>query len=170
MIFLTVGTQLPFERLVRAVDDWCMTSGRNDVFGQIAECGRGYYKPMNFEWLPYLEPKEMEYRFKTSSLIIGHAGMGTIISALTHRKPIVVLPRKSSLGEHRNDHQIATVTRLGQRPGLVVANGEEEIPHILDRFGNNYNLFGEQEALPEFADATLIDCIRRNLKGDLGDN
>lgn len=41
-------------------------------------------------------------------LIVAHAGMGTIISAMTKGKPIIVFPRIAALGEHRNEHQLAT--------------------------------------------------------------
>ncbi len=34
MIFVTVGEQLPFDRLVRAVDEWAAASGK-EVFAQI---------------------------------------------------------------------------------------------------------------------------------------
>jgi UDP-N-acetylglucosamine transferase subunit ALG13 len=47
MIFLTVGTQFPFDRLVRAVDE-AFDNGAIDeeVFAQIGETS---YRPRNFE-------------------------------------------------------------------------------------------------------------------------
>lgn len=36
MIFVAVGTQLPFDRLIGAVDKWAASRGRNDVHAQIA--------------------------------------------------------------------------------------------------------------------------------------
>ena len=35
MIFVTVGSQLPFDRLVRAVDDWAAGNGGAAAFAQI---------------------------------------------------------------------------------------------------------------------------------------
>ncbi len=42
MIFATVGTQLPFDRLIRALDGWAASNGGVEVFAQI---GRGEYEP-----------------------------------------------------------------------------------------------------------------------------
>ena len=44
MIFLTIGSHEPFDRLVRYVDEWCAERGRDDaVFGQITK--RAEYIP-----------------------------------------------------------------------------------------------------------------------------
>lgn len=115
MIFVTVGTQLPFDRMIRAVDEWAAESGRRDVFAQI---GDGGYTPAAIEWVRFLTPDETACRLQEADLIVAHAGMGTIISALQMKKPIVVFPRRAELGEHRNDHQLATAKRFGER-GLV---------------------------------------------------
>lgn len=130
MIFLTVGTQLPFDRLVRAVDDWA-AKGEMPVFGQISE--EATYKPANFEWTARLSPSEFAARFAAASAVVSHAGTGTIISALTRCKPILIMPRHASLGEHRNEHQLATVDRFGKRPGIWVAGDHEELPPALTR-------------------------------------
>ena len=45
MIFVTVGTQLPFDRLVRAVDAWAAEHPQVDVFGQI---GPASFRPKHF--------------------------------------------------------------------------------------------------------------------------
>ena len=44
--------------------------------------------------------------------IVAHAGMGTILTALEIGKPLLVMPRRAALGEHRNDHQLATARRF----------------------------------------------------------
>ena len=36
-------------------------------------------------------------------MIVAHAGMGTIISAMQHQKPIIIFPRIAALGEHRTN-------------------------------------------------------------------
>lgn len=132
MIFLTVGTQLPFDRLVRAVDQWCAQTGRKDIFGQIADPGSAGYYPSNFEWAKFVEPEKFTSCFEKASLVIGHAGMGTIISGLTLGKPVVIMPRLADLREHRNDHQIATAQQFKGRNMVYVAELESDIPTALD--------------------------------------
>ena len=140
-IFLTVGTQLPFDRLVRAVDLWAGANAsaedgdRANVFGQIAEPGPGGYLPMNFDWVAHLDPESFEARFAAADLIVAHAGMGSIIGALAapKPKPILILPRRAALGEQRNDHQLATARRFAGRPGVTVCMDEAALGPALDR-------------------------------------
>lgn len=127
-IFVTVGTELPFDRLIRAVDDWAGETGRGgDVFAQI---GHGAYEPENVAWRPMLTGSDFRRLFASADLIVSHAGMGTILAALEDDRPLVVVPRRADLREHRNDHQLATVERLSQR-GLISAVGETELAAIL---------------------------------------
>ena len=89
MIFLTIGTQLPFNRLVHALDDLAPHLPR-DIFAQI---GQSDYAPVNIQWSAFLAPAEFDARFRAASVIISHAGIGTVLSAQKHRKPLIVVPR-----------------------------------------------------------------------------
>jgi UDP-N-acetylglucosamine transferase subunit ALG13 len=160
VIFLTVGTQLPFDRLARAVDAWCARTGRGDeVFGQIGELGAGSYRPERFEWAEKIPPETFRAKVGAARLIVSHAGMGSIISAMQAGVPILVMPRRAHLGEHRNDHQQATVTRLAGRPGLIAARDEADLPDLLDRHAAP-GAARDGTRLPPFADPALIAALR----------
>lgn len=130
MIFVTVGTELPFDRLVRAVDAWARQRGRRDVFAQV---GAGGWRPEWVESSEFLNPPEFTRKFLDAHLVVGHAGMGTILSALRYGKPFVVMPRLASLGEQRNDHQLATARHLAELKKVKVAYSPEELTELLDR-------------------------------------
>lgn len=134
MIFLTIGTHEPFDRLVRAADAWCstQTSGQT-LFGQITTSGAGGYVPQHFEWVSRLAPMDYAARFADADLIVSHAGMGSILTALQAAKPIVILPRRGHFRETRNDHQYTTMNMLGSRPGIHVAQDETQLSAVLDR-------------------------------------
>ena len=129
LILVTVGTQLPFDRLVRVVDNWARQSGERDILGQI---GATTYKPDCFEATPFMAPAALQSRVSQASLIVSHAGMGSVIAALTMSKPIIIMPRKKGLGEHRNDHQVATARNLETRVGIHVAWDETQLAKLLD--------------------------------------
>lgn len=129
MILVTVGTELPFDRLVKAVDRWAETRGRSDVFAQIGERA---WKPKHFPFKVFLEPTEFSEHLRSASLIVAHAGMGTILSALHYGKPLLVMPRRAGLGEQRNDHQLATAERLLAMRKVNVAFDEHELMRSLD--------------------------------------
>ena len=123
MIFVTVGEQLPFDRFIRAIDCFAEKS-TVEIFAQI---GRANYTPVNFMYSAFLSQTEFMYLLDKATLIVSHAGMGTIISAVESAKPILIMPRRASLGEHRNDHQLDTVTRVSNLSNVFIAQDEEEL-------------------------------------------
>lgn len=130
MIFVTVGTQLAFDRLIGAVDGWCAEHPDVRVFAQV---GPTKLEIEHIEHEAFLAPDKANSLFLEASLIVAHAGMGSVLTALKFRKPILIVPRKASLGEHRNDHQLATAKWLSGRPGIRVAWDEGEIAKLLDQ-------------------------------------
>ena len=157
MIFLTIGSHEPFDRLVRAVDDWAGVTGQGArVFGQIT--ARASYKPTYFDHAPTLTPSDYSARCAAAELIVSHAGMGTILTALQTGTPALLLPRKGSLGETRNDHQIATAKKFEGRQGLSVVMDEADLPAALD-----HALSGAAKSaarLAPVADPRLIGALR----------
>ena len=129
-IFVTVGSQSPFDRLVAAVDKWAGT--RSDIHAY-AQIGQGRYEPKNMPFSRSITQQEFESRLAGCDLVVSHAGMGTIISALVLSKPILALPRHASLGETRNDHQLATAEKFAERGMLVHASDEDELIALLER-------------------------------------
>ena len=129
MIFVTVGAQMPFDRLVLAVDLWARGRGRSDVYAQIGEDG---VPPTHIAWSRFIEPDDFERRVQQADVIVAHAGMGSILTALEHEKPILVMPRRGALRETRNDHQVDTAERLAQTGKVRVAMNEHTLPAALD--------------------------------------
>lgn len=128
MIFVTVGTQLPFDRLVQYVDA-IAPDLEEPVFAQIGD--KSTYKPKNIKFSNLVSAAEFDEMMEDVSVIVGHAGIGTIIAALKHSKPLVLMPRLASLNEHRNDHQVATVNSLASRRGIYLAQTEIELKALL---------------------------------------
>ena len=153
MIFITVGTDQPFDRMVRVIDQWAGETGRKDVFAQI---GMGGWQPRHIPFVEFLEPVEFKQRFAEATLIIGHAGMGTILSALLHGKPILVMPKKASFGEHRNEHQTATAKRMMELGNVNVAFDEAEMRAKLDHVDD----LRPRHPIAPHASGGLVDGIR----------
>lgn len=127
MIFVTVGTQLPFPRLIEAMDAHAAAT-EEDVIAQVG--------PAPGEWphldvRPHLAPAEFDVLFARARVVVGHAGIGTILTARRHGRPLVVLPRRHAFGEHRNDHQLATAQQVTGLPGLHVAWETADLPALL---------------------------------------
>ncbi len=153
MIFVTVGSDIPFDRLVRTVDRWANQRDRRDVFAQI---GHGGWRPGFIEHAAMLEPAEFTRRLTASRIVVGHAGMGTILSALQYSKPILVMPRSGALGETRNDHQFATARQLQEMRKINVAFDDDELFESLDRLDE----LTPNHPIPPHADEGLIRALR----------
>jgi UDP-N-acetylglucosamine transferase subunit ALG13 len=151
VIFVTVGTQLPFDRMVRAIDRWAAESVQpSDVFAQI---GPSSYQPQHIRYKPFVGAGEFDRLVIQASVIVSHAGMGSILTALTHGKPIVIMPRRLQLNEQRNDHQLATAERFQGQPGVFVAADELQLSCLLEQLSS---LRGSVPLEPVAADALII--------------
>ncbi|MBN2020381.1 MAG: hypothetical protein JW749_09165 [Sedimentisphaerales bacterium] len=126
MIFLTVGTQFPFDRLVKAVDE---VAGqglfKDEIFAQI---GNSVYRPRNFKTVCLLDKQEYDEILQRAAGVISHSGMGTIAAALEHKKPMLVMPRLERFGEVVNDHQAQIARRFESEGYLLAAYSVEELP------------------------------------------
>lgn len=163
MIFLTVGTQGPFDRLVRAVDAWCSESGM-PVFGQIGGLTADSYRPKNFEYTMFMEADAYQEKLLAAAVLVGHAGMGSIIAALSHAKPLVICPRRAALGEQRNDHQLATAEKFGRRAGIFLAWQDSEVAGLLDRLVARKDGVAKETISPE-AGPELMGVVRNFVHG-----
>jgi len=124
MIFVTAGTQKPFNRLVKAVDELAMHVKGVPIIVQALSSN---YQPQNITIINFISPTDFSDYIDKAQLIISHAGMGTIISALVKSKPIIVMPRLVKYDEHRNEHQLATVKKMDSLNYVDVAYDEEEL-------------------------------------------
>ena len=130
MIFVTVGTSFPFDRLVRAVDELV---GRGEIDGEIfAQVGQGGYCPKNFQSVETLDKKKFDEYFEKADSVIAHAGMGTITMALAQYKPILVIPRLKQYRELVNDHQLATAKRFEQLGHILAVYHISELPEKIN--------------------------------------
>jgi UDP-N-acetylglucosamine transferase subunit ALG13 len=158
VIFVTVGTQLPFDRLIRAVDEWAGAVPGREVFAQI---GPSQLQPRHIEYAQFVSPQECNERTRGATAIVAHAGMGTILTALETGKRLVVMPRRAALGEHRNDHQLATVQRFGELGTVEVALDEVELPSKLD----DLDRLTIQPAISPYAPDEFVAAVRAFIIG-----
>jgi UDP-N-acetylglucosamine transferase subunit ALG13 len=129
MIFATVGTQLPFPRFLSALDAIAAKHGL-DIFAQTCDASATY---AHMKSAAHCDPATFDGHIKTADRIVGHAGIGTILSARKVQKPVILYPRRASLGEHRNEHQLATVKSLENRTGIYVAYDDKQLEALLLR-------------------------------------
>ena len=154
MIFLSVGSQTPFDRLIREVDAWAGARGRSDV---VAQVGASDYAPRHLRAVPFLEPAAFEQHVRSASALVSHAGTGTILAALSIGKPLLVFPRRAALRETRNDHQVPTARHFAESGRVLAAYDEADLWAALDRIES----FTPPDRIEDGASPELLERIRR---------
>ncbi|WP_010147532.1 glycosyltransferase [Serinicoccus profundi] len=109
---LTIGTErFPFTRalsLVEVTDDlsWTVQTGHTPADDADPRCRR------------WMSPEDLTDLTTRASLVVTHAGVGSVLLALRAGKHPVVVPRLADLREHADDHQLELARALEHR-GLV---------------------------------------------------
>lgn len=155
MIFVTTGTQLPFDRLVKAMD---AIAPQLEGISFVAQIANSTYKAKNMKTLGFVSPHMFNTYFSQARLIVSHAGMGTIISALEQEKPIIVMPRLAELREHRNDHQLATAMAFEKLKFIQVAYNEMELKEKILKLW--YGDLKQLHKLGKHASEELINSLK----------
>ena len=127
MIFVAVGTQFSFNRLVQYMDEWIVSDNNTNNETVIAQVSDGDYQAKNIETHPFMDGEQYNKNIREASVFVSHAGMGNIISARELQTPIIVINRQHKLGEHRNDHQLDGLKWMGKLDGVYTASTQEEL-------------------------------------------
>lgn len=130
MIFATTGTQLAFPRLMAALEALAPDLGERIIAQAGPESGAAEAYP-HLDIRTHLAPADYDRIVTEARVIVAHAGIGTILTARRHGKPLILVPRRLDQGEHRNDHQLATARQVADLPGIFIAWEVTEIEPVL---------------------------------------
>jgi UDP-N-acetylglucosamine transferase subunit ALG13 len=161
MIFVTIGTQVPFDRMIQAVDEAAPLLHGKELIVQALE---SQYKAKHFKTLDYISPSDFKHYIESSELVISHAGTGTILSVSQLEKPLIVFPRSGKLKETRNDHQMATCRKLESITKLQVAYDQQQLTEKIGLY-----LQGKlpvMERVPTHASTGMLNSIRHFIEAD----
>jgi len=125
------------------------------------QTGRTEWTPTHCDFVRMLEAGEFQDRMQAASVIVAHAGMGSILTAMRFGKPILVMPRRSALMETRNDHQIATCRHFTDLNGINVAVDDDELMKRLDTIDET----AKPGSLPAHASPKMISAVRAFIQG-----
>jgi UDP-N-acetylglucosamine transferase subunit ALG13 len=158
LIFVTVGSMFPFERMIRVMDQWAAGHASEEVVAQI---GAGQYEPAHMRWQRIFTPDEYKTIVKSCRLLVAHAGTGSAFTASEFGKPIVLIPRRAAQKEHTTDHQLDTAKWLEDKPGIFVAWTDADVAVQIERAGQAVN--DTQFSIPASAPQPFLNRIREFL-------
>lgn len=130
MIFATVGTQLPFDRMLTSLDNWAAHNPNIPVFAQTGSSSGSF---PHLKTVSSLSQVEFRDYFERARLVVAHAGMGTILSAAEVGKPLILMPRRLKFNEHRTDHQQDTAQEMARLSNVTVVQDGVALRQELDR-------------------------------------
>lgn len=159
VIFVTIGSMFPFDRMIRIMDEWASKNRSEDMFAQI---GGGAYQPTHMRWTRMIAPNEYKTVVRSSRLMVAHAGTGSVFTAAEFQKPIVLLPRRAAMKEHTTDHQLDTARWLEDKPGIFVAWTDDEVGPQIERAIRSAGTV--QSQIPTSAPPEFLDRIREFLR------
>ncbi len=131
MIFITVGSQLTFDRLLKAVDKEIEAGNIKDQV--IVQGGKTKFKSKNMKIIKFLELDEFDKYIKDADLIISHGGVGSIIDALKYNKTVIATPRLKKYKEALNDHQIQIIENFGIEGYIIPLLDLKELDLALEK-------------------------------------
>ena len=113
MIFVTVGTnETRFDRLLSAVDALQLAE---EVVVQRGPSSVALREACVVDFLPF---EVLVQEVRRARVVVTHAGVGSVIVALSNNRRPIVMPRLARHGEAVDDHQLAFAQRF-ERAGLV---------------------------------------------------
>jgi UDP-N-acetylglucosamine transferase subunit ALG13 len=154
VIFVSVGSMLPFDRLVRAAEDWAHANPGEQVFIQI---GEGEYEPRHAPWVRIMPHGEYRKRLEECDLFVAHVGMGSILQGLEVRKQMLLLPRLAAKREHTTDHQLHTAARFKDTPGLMIVDDVTALQTNMSRLLRSP--MKASDGIPRFAESAFTDRV-----------
>lgn len=115
-LVVTLGTYrgYSFSRLVRRLLDVIPSDA--EVLWQTGDTDAGEFGISGHYAIP---ERDLTNAMRDADVVIAHAGVGTALAAFEVGKCPVLVPRRFSLGEHVDDHQIQIAKELDRR-GLTV--------------------------------------------------
>ena len=128
MIFVTVGTnEAPFDRLVGAIGELTLDE---EV---VVQYGSSAVRPNGVTCIDFLPFDELLGFVRRAHVVVTHAGVGSIMVALSEGKRPIVVPRLSRYGEAVDDHQVLFARRLDARGFVTLLEDESQLASALRR-------------------------------------
>ena len=147
MIFVTLGTQdKQFERLPKAVEQLNIDE---DIIMQVGSTNFKTDKD-NIKVYKYIEPDEFARYMNEASLIITHAGVGTMVQGLLLHKKMIVAARLKKYKEHVNDHQIQILETFSSSGYILPLYNFDDLEDLIKKefvtknFVSNNELFNNK--------------------------
>jgi UDP-N-acetylglucosamine transferase subunit ALG13 len=132
-LFVALGTDHhPFDRLVSWVDGWVVEARSRSLRVDCLVQHGASRPPAHALGTRFLPVEEMHRWYAEADVVVCHGGPATIAEARGAGHRPLVVPRRSELGEHVDDHQVAFARRVAKNDQIVLAETYVDLSRWLD--------------------------------------
>ena len=132
LVLVVVGTDHhPFDRVVGWADEWAASHPDVRVLVQYGTSR----PPTTAEGHDLLPVGDLTALMSEATAVVCHGGPGTIMGAREAGHVPIVVPRRSDLGEHVDDHQVRFATRVAAAGQVHLATDQPTFSSLLERAG-----------------------------------
>ena len=129
-VVVTVGTDHhPFDRLIGWVDAWAAKHPGVRVLVQRGESA----VPVHLESVEMIGYDELVAAMASADVVVAQGGPGGIMDARSVGHRPIVVPRRGTLGEHVDDHQVAFASWMAERELVWLVASASELTELLDQ-------------------------------------
>jgi beta-1,4-N-acetylglucosaminyltransferase len=157
--FVSVGNATqPFTRMLDAV---CEKADQlpQPIFVQFGATSS--FDFLGCTGVAYLKMEEFEQLVREAELLILHAGAGSVIHAVRAGKTPVIVPRRASLGEHVDDHQLEFARELETTGKVFVAHDAAMLAQAAVSALYLQRMLGKTSTV---AEPPLVSMVRHRLR------
>lgn len=130
MIVVTLGTQrFQMNRLIEKMDN-IAAELTEEVFIQT---GNSTYLPQHCQYKDFVDAEALQQMIRDCSVLVTHAGVGTIMRGISEKKPVVVVPRLAVYHEHVDDHQVQIAEAFSRKQCVLQCNDLEQLALIIEQ-------------------------------------
>ena len=125
MIFVTTGTTLGFDGLIKSIDD--LIEKKQITEPVVCQIGNGKYIPKNSEYFRYKE--NIDDWLQKASLVICHGGTGTVLALMAMKKPFIAVANPRMADEHQSQF----LTKLGNSGCILWTSNLDDLPILIKK-------------------------------------
>jgi UDP-N-acetylglucosamine transferase subunit ALG13 len=121
-VLVTVGTfEFPFQRLIDRVDKICP-----DEWDVTMQHGTAT-PPIRFDTAPTMAYEDVRAACREVDVVIGHAGVGTVLTAAAAGVQLILVPRRHEHGEMVDDHQTELIAFLDRDDDITTIDDVDDL-------------------------------------------
>ena len=134
MILVILGTQdKTFPRLLEAIQKQIDLGNISKDEKIVVQSGSTAFKSKDMEIKDYIAVKRFEELIDEADIVITHAGVGTILTALKKNKKIIAAARLKQYGEHVNDHQVQILDTFEKAGYVLGLRNFDELNLVIEK-------------------------------------